>query len=77
QSVGRRKALNGKATAIPYNTGHNKHHGQRFGLPCLPYSVLTRAGGDHLCLIFFATFLYQDKKVGERKYLQRRRKIAV
>ncbi|HOK98790.1 MAG TPA: hypothetical protein PLD12_06580, partial [Bacteroidales bacterium] len=43
QSVGRRKTWCGKAVVIPHSTGHNKCLGQRFGLPCLPYSVLTRA----------------------------------
>jgi len=60
-------------TALKISTGHHL---------CFVRWVAQMCGGaervgDHLCLIFFATFLYQDKRVGERKYWLRRGWIAV
>jgi len=67
QSVGRRKALSGNATAIPHSTVHNKRHGQRFGLPCLAYSVLTRAGRGSFVLDFLCYFLVSRQESRGKK----------
>ncbi|GEM_PF-1927400 len=57
------------ATAISHSTGHNKCHGQRFGLPCLPYSVLTRAGRGSFVLDFLCYFLVSRQESRGKKML--------
>jgi len=57
----------GLAAAIPKKTGYNKCHGQRFGLPCLPYSVLTRAGRGSFVLDFLCYFLVSRQESRRKK----------
>jgi len=57
----------GLATAIPKSTGHTKRYGQRFGIPCLPYSVLARAGGGSFVLDFLCYFLVSRQESRRKK----------
>jgi len=61
--------LYGLAAAIPKSTGRNKRHSQRFGLPCQPYSILTRAGRGSFVLDFlFATKRAAPTGLEEKKF---------